>query len=104
MKEILYEVGNIGFFGTLLFVDIGCIWSMIRAKKIHTFRMGIIKAISDLTQEDIKAGLFEDFLWRYEEFETVPFENMMWPLWKPLKAEQYWKDLSFLTSAINKEV
>lgn len=70
------------------------IYFLYRNHKVYKLRMFIISEVSKLAKEDIINN--KDFEWRYDEFERVSYNDMMYNIFKGFKAKNYWKDLSFL--------
>jgi hypothetical protein len=72
---------------------------IIRNSTVYTFRLGILKRIHQLNQQDINSGdrkIQLDRVWRYNVFNTAPYNAMVYKFWIPLKPECWYKDTSFL--------
>lgn len=65
----------------------------IRLELTHDFLLGLMGQVSDRSRENIEKG--EEWEWRYKKLNEVSFERVLFSF-KPLKAESYWDDLSFL--------
>ena len=44
----------------------------------------ILQIVSDLSKEDIKNN--RDYKWRYEEMDSISYQDMLLPFWKPVKS------------------
>jgi hypothetical protein len=73
-------------------VLVGSITIMIRNDYVLAFRHKLIKQISAAAKADIEAG--RDWEWRYEIYETVSYDQMVYKFWKPL--ESFYQDRSFI--------
>lgn len=57
---------------------------MIRNDCTYRYRTQLLKRVSEAAQKDIGYG--RDWEWRYEEFNRVTYERMMYTFWKPLRS------------------
>lgn len=91
MKELLPTVVLTGCGLGIL----ACIGALIRNEAVYRFRMSLLRSIRVASQVDIAAGRF-DWQWRYAAFEDASYAAMMHQFWKPLRAEEWYADTSFL--------
>lgn len=75
---------------------------LIRNDRVYRFRMELLNKVGAAADRDIQAR--RDWMWRYEAFRKVSYREMMYPVWKPLKAESFYDDVQFLYSNINLSV
>lgn len=59
---------------------------LYRNNDVYKFRIKILNQIP----------FSENFMWRYEIYERVKYNEMLFQFWKPLKIETWYNDLSFL--------
>ena len=69
-------------FGLLGLVWLGCIYMLFRNQRVFSYRHRLISRISDV----IDANPTSDWRWRYDEFEEVPYDQMMKQFWKPIRS------------------
>jgi len=62
------------------------VWFLIRNNRVCDFRLALIDAIHMTNQ---KSNLSE-WIWRYEEFEKVSYNRMLFSFWKPLQIESFY--------------
>jgi len=77
---------------TILFSGIGF---LIRNGRVYTFRMLLLKKVSDAADVDIKNG--REWEWRYDVMDTVSYDTMLLNFWKPLTIENFYSDTMFAT-------
>lgn len=88
-------------------------WSIIiysyamlrRNDKVYAFRTGLLRRVSICAKLDIHAAVsksdvdtaLERSLLRFDVLASVPYNSMVFKLWKPLQPDAWWDDLSFMT-------
>lgn len=72
----------------------GCLYMMRRNNEVLRFRQELIEKVSHAAQDDITAGDF-NWQWRYEMFDSVPYNRMMLSV-RRLRPESYYRDMTFL--------
>lgn len=80
--------------GLLLGVGIGTL-IMFRVQQVLFFRMQLLSLISDAVDADLEANNYK-WRWRYDTFDEVSYNKMVYQFWKRLKAENFYSDTSFL--------
>lgn len=78
-------------FSSMAFLCLSLIM-LIRNDQVHEYQIKMLHEASKKAKEDIKAN--RDWRWRYEEFEKVSYDEMVYKFWKPLNS--FYKDKSFL--------
>jgi hypothetical protein len=84
-------MGNVIFALLITGCFAGIAWSLYclnRNEKVLQFRQRIISDISKVSREAIYAGDY-DYEWRYDEFNTVPYNKMV-SSFKPLTVEAWY--------------
>ncbi len=71
-------------FGIILTAQIAALLYLFRNNRVAKERHRIIDLIYALSLEDIKKG--KDFNWRYEEFKTIGYTDMLLAFWKPVSS------------------
>lgn len=66
----------------LLAAFAACIYMLIRNTLVYTYRTNLIHRISESNIEDISDG--RPWHWRYEEYNSISYNEMMLKFWKPL--------------------
>jgi len=59
-----------------------------RNTSVFLERQRILNIISELSREDIRNN--RNYIWRYNEFDLITYNNMFWPFWKPVRS--FFKD------------
>lgn len=77
-----------------LCVSVCCLLMMRRNDAVLKFRQELLEQVSAAANADVDAG--KEWKWRYLKLEYVTYEEMLWPPWKKLVAENYWGHLGFL--------
>lgn len=91
MSNILVFLVSLVVLGVVLLISI----ISYRNTKILHFRLALLNTLSNLNQYDIGKGLHPAD-WRYQEFDSVTYDEMLLKFWIPLKPERWYKDTSFL--------
>lgn len=60
-----------------------CIFMLARNERVSAYRLELISRIGNASRRDIDNGNF-DYHWRWEEYETVSYNDMMLKFWKRL--------------------
>ena len=68
------------------------IFLVLRDKRVYNYRMKLLSIIHDRSKIDIQEN--RPWKWRYEAYNSVSYDNMLFRFWKPL--ESFYKDKSFL--------
>lgn len=74
-----------------------CLYGLIRNAQVYKFRYLLINKCGELIKADILSGKMPVYdPWRFDAFESVSYERMLWHFWKPLKPRAWYSDTSFL--------
>ena len=77
----------------LLMIAFGLTMFMLfRASRVRDYRIKLIYTIYHCAKIDVQES--KPWKWRYETFESVSYDNMLFRFWKPLTS--FYKDKSFL--------
>lgn len=69
-----------------------CALLMYRNARVFQYRTELNHRISDLAQDDITSSL--PWEWRYEEFNKVDYNSMLYKFWKPF--DSFYTDRRFM--------
>lgn len=69
---------------------------LIRNDKVYSFRMNILKQLSQAAEDDVRNQ--RDYEWRFHTYNSVGYNEMVAKFWKPLKVEKWYRDTSFINS------
>jgi hypothetical protein len=69
-----------------------------RNHKVGRLRSDLLARVGTAADEDIHATPMREFIWRYDTLRSVTYGDMVMSL-KPIKAEAFYPDTSFLYSA-----
>ena len=64
---------------------------LFRNKLVWKYRKMVLNELSKKTNEDVANE--REWLWRYDKFDEVTYNEMMYKFWKPLSS--FYKDKSF---------
>ena len=64
---------------------------LFRNKLVWKYRKVVLNELSKKTNEDVENE--REWLWRYDKFDEVTYNEMMYKFWKPLSS--FYKDKSF---------
>ena len=56
----------------------------VRNNKVYKERLRVLNIISKLAEKNVNMG--KDFAWRYDEFESIPYNKMFYEFWKPVSS------------------
>jgi len=81
----------------LIMLTIVLPYLIIRNNRVHRFRTELLNKVSEKSKQDVDVDEDEDkdWEWRYDAFEEVTYEEMLYSL-KKLKVENYYKDTKFI--------
>lgn len=65
---------------------------LLRNKRLGAFRLRMLDAINVAGAIDLEAG--RDWRWRYEAFNAVPYEKMLYRFWREF--DDFYPDKRFL--------
>lgn len=65
-----------------------------RIESVSQFRSDLLKQVSKAVTADINSG--RSWEWRYDKLSSVKYERILHTFWRPLKAEAWYEDCSFL--------
>lgn len=67
---------------------------LIRNNRVCAFRKSVINAIyeADLNNTRTSSG----YEWRYQRFNSVSYDKMLWNFWKPLTVEAFYQNQDFI--------
>ena len=82
----------LGFLVFFLVILICCAYLLYRNQKIYSYRVELLRKISERATEDITNNI--DWHWRYDTFESVSYDEMIYKFWKPL--DSFYKDKKFI--------
>ncbi len=74
-------------------------FAWLRLHLVGKFFHFYTERVYELTKDDIAQGRHQDKespFWRWQEYEKVSFDAVVFKFWRPLKAEAFWDDTSFL--------
>lgn len=69
-------------------------WFMWRLHRVSELRLTILQLIHNCSEEDLAGG--RPWEWRFRTLNTVSFDRMLLQFWKPVRAETWWSDTSFM--------
>jgi hypothetical protein len=64
-----------------------------RNERVYLYRRRLIDRIYKLSQADIASGKDHDY-WRWDVYETVSYDAMLYQFWRPL--DSFYRDKTFL--------
>lgn len=68
-----------------------------RNMEVYAFRRRIVEALYKAAVKDVHAGKsLEEIDWRWDKYDEVSYQFMMWTFWKRLKVSNYWADDAFI--------
>lgn len=67
---------------------------IVRTKRVFRFKTSLLNIVDLHAGYDIRSG--KEWIWRFDMLDTVSFQTMVWKFWKPLKAENFYKDTAFI--------
>lgn len=76
---------------------LGIVWGifmLFRNSQVYKFRVELIDIFADQAKKSLKPEI--DYRWRSQMYHTVTYNQMVAHFWKPLKADKWWPDTSFL--------
>jgi len=79
------------FMVVLVTYTIFMIGMLLRANQVYTFRSHLLDDLSEASEVDIQKG--RSYQWRFDEFSSVKFNDMVFHFWKPIKS--FYKDYKF---------
>jgi len=71
-----------------------CIFFFYRNNKVYEFRQYLLAQVDVGSASDISRRV--DFHWRFDKLDLVSYNTMLYTWWRPLKAEEWWVNTSFL--------
>lgn len=74
---------------------------MYRNHFVYRLRRDMLQMVSLAAKEDIDDD--HSFEWRYDALMSVGYDEMVNKFWKPIKAEAFYEDLSFLYPNVKKK-
>lgn len=87
------EIGILVVCGALFLVSLySVVVITIRNERTLAMRTSMLQDILYASLHD----LGNDNTWRYDKFNEVSYNTIMWKWWKPLKPEAFYDDTSFL--------
>jgi hypothetical protein len=80
------------FLGIAILLICFSLITFVRNNIVYKFRASLINLISERNQDDINNGLgFTG--WRFVEFNTVSYDEMVWKFWR--RCSSFYKDKRF---------
>lgn len=70
------------FLGLMYTMMALCFVMLIRNNMVYRYRTEMVRRISAAS----KQNLLDEWMWRYDEFDAVPYGDMVFKFWKPLKS------------------
>lgn len=80
--------------GSLVLISLPFVYFLWRNQRVCRVRKDVLRSILAAGERDIESGL--DFKWRYEAFDKVSYESMLYRFWKSVRPEEFWTDLEFM--------
>lgn len=77
---------------------IWCIYMLYRNNKVADYRHYLLEQIRVAGKLDIANG--RNWQWRYDEYETVSYNEMMWRFWKPI--DSFYPNHDFIDASVKK--
>jgi hypothetical protein len=68
---------------------------LIRNGLVYKESIRVLDMITKLCKQDINNG--KDFLWRYDEYDKIRYDEMLYKFWRPIKS--FYKDSPALKEA-----
>ena len=81
------------FLNVLMILLVCSLIILARNERVSQYRARLLSQVSRAAKDDIKKDM--PWKWRYDVFDSVSYEQMLFKFWKPLKS--FYKDASFLT-------
>jgi len=66
--------------------------TLVRNEAVMTYRKELLDRVSAMASDDIARGF--EWKWRYEAFESVSYNEMVYKVWKSL--DSFYPDMSFI--------
>jgi hypothetical protein len=63
----------------------------VRNDQVYRYRTTLIVKVSEAAEKDALAGA--EWMWRFNEFDRVGYQRMMWQFWRSL--DSFYPDKSF---------
>lgn len=89
-------VGNV-FFWMFVGSLIGLILTWLfnrRNNRVGAFRMTIVAMVATAAAVDVERGL--NATWRFQAYDAVTYDQMLFKFWRRLRIDQFYSDLSFI--------